>query len=264
MTNTEPITVALIGIPSIEERRLEAAFEHSLSRNIPYREVDLQEDPAILMVNADEPTSLIKWQSYRDRLQKEEPYSVMVSRDREFNTRHYQVRRPLIASRVISVLDRVATNVLKIAEEVAITADAGASGTQSSVKNEYSALVVDDSLPVRIQMDQALKPFASKIDFAETGEEAFNLINDNDYNIIFLDIVLPGIDGYEICKTIKEGKAKDIPVIMLTGNSSSADRIKGKLAGCDTYLIKPVNQLVFQEVINQYLSGSTLLKSTAG
>jgi len=83
-------------------------------------------------------------------------------------------------------------------------------------------------------------------------------VNENNYDIIFLDIILPGIDGYEVCKAIKEGKCKDTPVIMLTGNSSPADRIKGNLSGCDTYLIKPVGQVVFQEIINQYLNRPTL------
>lgn len=254
MSNKSIIHVALIGIPEIEEKRLHAAFEHSKTRNITYKKVALDKDPEILMVNADEPPSLIKWQSFRNKLQGTEPYSVMVSKDREFNTRHYQVRRPLIASRAISILDQVASNVLKIAEELVITSDINqGKKVVSENAKEYSALVVDDSLPVRIQMDQALKPFASRVDFAETGEDAFNLINQNDYDIIFLDVVLPGMDGYEICKTIKDGKAREIPVIMLTGNSSSADKIKGKLAGCDTYLIKPVSSMVFHEVMNQYL-----------
>ncbi|MDZ7736476.1 MAG: response regulator [Gammaproteobacteria bacterium] len=71
--------------------------------------------------------------------------------------------------------------------------------------------MVDDSLPVRIQLDQALKAFAEKVDFAETGEEAFELINGNNYDLIFLDVILPGVDGYEICKVMKRGKAKDTP-----------------------------------------------------
>ncbi len=253
------IDVALIGIPDIERKRLNAAFEHSKTRNITYKEVDLLDNPQILMVNADEPASLIKWQSYRNKLEGNEPYSVMVSKGREFNTRHYQVRRPLIASRAISILDQVASNVLKIAKEVAISTDGVSSNRPKTASSkEYAALVVDDSLPVRIQMDQALKPFAARVDFAETGEDAFDLINQNNYDIIFLDVVLPGMDGYEICKTIKDGKARETPVIMLTGNSSPADKIKGKLAGCDTYLIKPVSQLVFQEVMNQYLPASAM------
>jgi len=97
--------------------------------------------------------------------------------------------------------------------------------TEITNTNSYSVLVIDDSLPVRIQMDQALKPYAKHVDFATCAEEAFEFVNTNKYDIIFLDIILPDIDGYEICKIIKQDKAKDTPVIMLTSNSSSSGYI---------------------------------------
>ncbi len=274
----QDVTVGLIGIPSIEERRLQAAFIHSQTRTTSYKALMLSDDPQVLMVNADEPSSLIKWRVYRDKLaaeQKPEPPSILVSKDREFKTHHYQVRRPLIASRVISVLDSVATNELKVVEDIAIeasvllnkstntpvTANPEPRPTStinvSDVCEECRALVVDDSLPVRIQMDQALKKHVANVDFAETGEEAFDYLKKNHYDIIFLDIVLPGVDGYEVCKVIKQGEAKDTPVIMLTGNTSASDKIKGKLAGCDTYLIKPISQTIFNEVVQQYLIKTT-------
>jgi two-component system, cell cycle response regulator len=263
--NKTSVTVALIGIPAIEEKRLQAAFVHSKSRNITYDASGLENSPEILMVNADEPDSLVKWRVYRDKLEQNGqpvPPSILVSQNREFQTQHYQVRRPLIASRAISILDQVATNELGRNTDIAFAIpdtpvkQSAAAPAAFGVKQSHgcNALVVDDSLPVRIQMDQALKPFARKVDFAETGEEAFELINTNEYDLIFLDVVLPGVDGYEICKIIKEGRAKNTPVIMLTGNSSPADRIKGKLAGCDTYLIKPVGEAVFQEVVQNYLN----------
>ena len=262
------VKIGLIGIPDIEERRLNSAFTYSQTRNKTYTAIPLDEHPSILMVNADEPASLIKWRVYRDNLERQglpEPSSVLVSQDREFKTKHYQVKRPLIATRVISILDQVTENELELKEQPAILATTQHGETtlentsfniQSSKQNdsndEVRALVVDDSLPVRIQMDKALKPYAT-VDFAVTGEEAYGLIENNDYDIIFLDVVLPGVDGYEVCKVIKEGRAKSTPVIMLTGNSSPADRIKGKLAGCDTYLIKPVGEAVFQEIVSQYI-----------
>jgi CheY-like chemotaxis protein len=261
------ITVALIGIPTIEEKRLDAAFLHSQSRHTAYTATEINNSPQILMVNADEPASLIKWRKYRNTLEAQnidDPPSVLVSKDREFKTDHFQVRRPLIASRAISILDQVTAKKFTVSEEVAILKQTLAPVSKQDVKNEIPqendskremvVLVVDDSLPVRIQMDQALKPFTSRVDFAESGEEAFELINTNEYQIIFLDVVLPGMDGYEICKVIKQGKTKDTPIIMLTSNSSPADKIKGKLAGCDTYLIKPVGQAIFREVVSQYLS----------
>ncbi|OGT79226.1 MAG: hypothetical protein A3H91_09780 [Gammaproteobacteria bacterium RIFCSPLOWO2_02_FULL_61_13] len=103
-------------------------------------------------------------------------------------------------------------------------------------------------------MKKALQNIAGRVDFAETGEAAEQLIRANKYDIVFLDVILPGVDGYEICKIIKKDPVKgNTPVIMLTSSSSPADRVKGKMAGCDTYLIKPVNKDIFKEVIHEFL-----------
>ncbi len=265
MTVQNHISVALIGIPEIEEKRLNAAFLHSQSRQISYYLVGLDESPQLLMVNADEPHALIAWRRYRNRFEsigKAEPPSILVSRDRQFDTIHYQVKRPLISSRAISILDQASAKEFSLNQEIAIN------GTVTETDNEAlspdvadqnadapRALVIDDSLPVRIQMAQALKQFSVRVDFAESGEEAFEYINANEYQLIFLDVILPGMDGYEVCRAIKKGNAKNTPIIMLTGNSTPADKIKGKLAGCDTYLIKPVGQTIFREVVSEYLSG---------
>ena len=91
---------------------------------------------------------------------------------------------------------------------------------------------------------------------AESGEQAFEFLNKSQgYDLIFLDVILPGlVDGYNICKTIKRDKQrKRIPVIMLTGKGSPFDRIRGKLAGCNTYLTKPVRREQFQTVVKKYL-----------
>ena len=270
MEGNGSVTIGLIGMPPIEEKRLRAAFEYSAGRHTSYTSKELDSPPDILMLNADQPESLIKWRSYRNRLSEQniaDPPSVLVSKQREFKTEHYQVRRPLIASRIISVLDQVVNKELNIDDEMAILANEDIDSSKSvttHVNNGSTALVVDDSLPVRMQMNIALKPFTSRVDLAESGEEAFDLINKNTYDIIFLDIILPGIDGYEVCKAIKEGKGRNTPVILLTGNSSPADRIKGNLSGCDTYLIKPISQMVFKEIIiDQYLNGHALPKRAA-
>lgn len=115
-------------------------------------------------------------------------------------------------------------------------------------------LVVDDSLPVRIQMKNALQGYAAAIDFADTGEQAMLLLDNRKYDVIFLDVILPGKDGYEVCRYIRRHpRQRKTPVIMLTGNSMPADRVKGKMAGCDTYLIKPVRQSVLTEVIADFI-----------
>ncbi len=269
----EPVKVALIGMSENAKKRLESAFDYSKTRRISYIPCELPgSEPAIFMVNADEPENLETWMEHTASLEEKNsnvPPSVMVSGEREYKTEHYRLRCPLISSRIIGMLDEISENELTVHNDVAILADdssdtvniSDAEFTRTAVKKERTEtrdagrkiLVVDDSLPVRIQMDQALKEFDADVDFAKTGEEAFEYINSNTYAIIFLDVVLPGVDGYEICKVIKEGEQSHTPVIMLTSNSSPQDKIKGKLAGCDTYLIKPVGKVIFREVVNQYL-----------
>lgn len=92
------VTIGLLGIPPIEEKRLRAAFKYSAGRHTSYTSKELDSPPDILMVNADLPESLIEWRSYRNKLSAQkldDPPSVLVSKQREFKTEHYQVRRPL-------------------------------------------------------------------------------------------------------------------------------------------------------------------------
>ena len=93
-----------------------------------------------------------------------------------------------------------------------------------------------------------------QVELATNGQQAIELINSNYYDSIFLDVVMPGVDGYEVCKRVKKDKEKKhIPVIMLTSKSSPFDKVKGKLAGCDSYLTKPVEHEEFQKVVAGYL-----------
>ena len=141
-----------------------------------------------------------------------------------------------------------------VKQTVTQTAESETNTTRAHAKG-YLALVVDDSLPVRKQIELELKLLGVNADFAETGEQAFKLLDNKSYDIVFLDVVLPGVDGYQVCKTIKKDiMMKQTPVIMLTGKSSPFDRVRGTFAGCDTYLTKPVAHESFQEVVKKYLA----------
>jgi twitching motility two-component system response regulator PilG len=121
-----------------------------------------------------------------------------------------------------------------------------------------SVLVVDDNATVRMFMQAKLAPYGFEVDFAETGEEAIGLSANNEYTCVFLDVVLPGIDGYQVCKLIKANKQaiKKTAVVMLTSRSSPFDKLRGSLAGCDEYLTKPLDEDRLLEVIAKFLPGS--------
>ena len=121
-----------------------------------------------------------------------------------------------------------------------------------------TVLVVDDNATVRMFMKAKLAPFNFEVDFAETGEEAVGLTGSREYACVFLDVVLPGIDGYQVCKLIKANKQaiKKTAVVMLTSRSSPFDKLRGSLAGCDEYLTKPLDEDRLLEVIAQFLPSS--------
>lgn len=169
------------------------------------------------------------------------------------------LRRPIVPSRLFTLLDEITVQELRFLPELYIGENAASPTAPVEVKSAQTkstgrALVVDDSPTVRKQIELGLRLRNVAVDFAETGEQGLSLISANAYDIVFLDVVLPGIDGYQVCRAIKKDKLrKHTPVVMLTGKSSTFDRVKGSLAGCDTYLTKPVENAVFQNVITKYL-----------
>ncbi|MFN8768743.1 MAG: response regulator [Lysobacteraceae bacterium] len=117
------------------------------------------------------------------------------------------------------------------------------------------ALVVDDSLAVHEQLRGALDRSGLQSDMAENAEQAIGLLQQRSYDIAFLDVVMPGIDGYELCRKIKQNSyTRAMPVLMLTSRSSPFDRARGALAGCDTYLVKPITWEGFYQALDKSLS----------
>ncbi len=112
--------------------------------------------------------------------------------------------------------------------------------------------MVDDSPSVRKQIELELDFFAVDADYAADAAHAAALLAANHYDVAFLDVVLPDSDGFRICKQIKTSH-RETTVIMLTGKASHADKVKGSLAGCDAYLVKPVGRITFQNTVKNYL-----------
>lgn len=266
MGNKIPHTVKFIGLSEHEEKVLNAIFMLSKTRPISFGlfDGDKNNKPEMMIVNFDDSEAVHEWQTFC--LQNTEFSSIpaiRVTRARARDTENYYTRRPFIVTRMLSLFERVAANEFATSDDGAFKDDEllessspgqeADESEQTDDKSLGSVLVVDDSLPVRIQMNMALKSYVKNIDLAESGEKALELIKDNRYDMIFLDVILPGVDGYDICKTIKNDENfKSTPVIMLTGNSSAEDQVKGTLCGCDSYLIKPVKSDLFKETMARY------------
>lgn len=92
---------------------------------------------------------------------------------------------------------------------------------------------------------------------ATTGKDALDKLSCETYDLIILDIMLPDIDGFEICRRIKEHpRHADTPVVMLTARKSTEDQELGTTSGADAYLTKPFKSAMIIEVIEGLLSGS--------
>lgn len=116
-------------------------------------------------------------------------------------------------------------------------------------------LVVDDSPTVRKLVAMTLERDGYRVMVAANGVEALSEIQDHIPVLIFLDISMPRMDGYQLCKLIRGDQAtKNIPVILLSGKDGFFDKVKGRLAGSTEYITKPFEPETLLDVVAKYLS----------
>ncbi len=123
-------------------------------------------------------------------------------------------------------------------------------------------LIVDDEERIRRLLKMYLERENYYIDEAEHGEEALDKALNQDYDIILLDLMLPGMDGIEVCEKIREQKAT--PIIMLTAKGEETNRVNGFEAGADDYVVKPFSprEVVFRvKAILRRSSATAYLKT---
>lgn len=260
--------IGIFGLAPNEQNTLGSIFKLAASRNRKYVLVGPTErgNAEIVIVDADDPKAVEAWKSFNVHHGKVP--TVRVTKGATDPNEAAVIRRPMTLKRVLETLDRVTIDVLKYVPELVVGGDDGkldeaaaaalkdaASSAQQVARSGLKALVVDDSAAVRKSMEIQLGLFGIQIDFAETGEEALEITkNTTDFDIIFLDIMMPGIDGYKVCKTFRADKhLKHKPIIMLTGKGSRFDKLKGTMAGASLYLTKPVDQEQLQEVLKKFL-----------
>lgn len=119
------------------------------------------------------------------------------------------------------------------------------------------ALVVDDSATIRYYIGVKLSSFNIDIEHAENAEEAFDLIAKNEYFCVFLDVMMPGMDGYEACKYLRNEMNVTIPIVMVTSRDSPFDQMRGQISGSTDYLIKPIDDSSFNTTMRRVLHRST-------
>jgi two-component system, chemotaxis family, response regulator PixH len=116
-----------------------------------------------------------------------------------------------------------------------------------------TALIVEDVQTDLMILTSYLETLGWRVISAMNGEEALSYLSSNKPDIVFLDVVLPGRSGFEICRTIKsQTDTQKIPVVMCSTKNTDMDRFWGLKQGADLYLTKPVNQADFVEVIQKF------------
>jgi len=101
-------------------------------------------------------------------------------------------------------------------------------------------LVIDDEKDILELIEYNLSKNGYRVKTVTSGEEALELIKENDYDLIIVDLMLPGVDGLDLTKIIKADKQKgSIPIVMVTAKGEEADRVAGLEIGADHYVTKP-------------------------
>jgi len=101
-------------------------------------------------------------------------------------------------------------------------------------------MVIDDSNTIRKTAEIFLRQAGAQVVLAEDGFDALAKINDHQPNVVFCDILMPRLDGYQTCALIKKNaKFAATPVIMLSSKDGLFDRARGRMVGSDEYLTKP-------------------------
>jgi twitching motility two-component system response regulator PilG len=260
--------IEMLGFPEGEKAMLSSTFRLTGRRAFSYAEpASAEERTDVYLVNADNPAAL---EELKTRAPNVHSPAVLIGRGGEHGWP--LVEKPIHWMRLFEQLDAMMQAALM---ERARRQSGDAAGSSAWDGRTYrraidknaapepvfvepkpieTVLVVDDSATVRAFMRAKLQPFRFDVDFAENGEAAIDMAQSKAYTCIFLDILMPGIDGYEVCKRIKASSAtKSTAVVMLSSKSSTFDRFRGNWAGCDAYLAKPVGEDELLATIAKFL-----------
>lgn len=129
------------------------------------------------------------------------------------------------------------------------------SAPRVDTRKPISILLVDDSESARNFVVSKLQSTWDQhfiFDMAQTGQEAKAKCQEKKYDILFLDVMLPDLDGYAVCKNLKNTKNIHSLAVMLTSKGGAFDKLKGVMSGCDMYLVKPLDEAEIKLLVKKY------------
>jgi two-component system cell cycle response regulator len=249
------LRLAVKGLKPIERQLLEGLVKVS-QRRTPRLEIlnDLLAREADVVVIDTRDAAAMAWAHQRPWLGQR---AVIWIDGTEAAPGHTLLRRPvqwpilpMVLARALESGPGTAAGAPRSTAPPATTAPRAAAGPSPQV------LVVDDSLAVRAHLRSLLEPAGYDVTDAESVAAAMQHIDQRRFDCVLMDVLMPQVDGYEGCNRIKAKLrgADALPVVMLTSKGSPFDRIRGKMAGCDAYLTKPVDPRQLGEVLAQQVA----------
>lgn len=128
------------------------------------------------------------------------------------------------------------------------------SGKDDNDFDNLKVMVIDDSKTIRRTAETLLKKAGCEVVTAEDGFEALSKIVDQKPDLIFVDIMMPRLDGYQTCALIKNNSTfKSTPVIMLSSKDGLFDKARGKIVGSEQYLTKPFTKKELLGAISEHV-----------
>lgn len=126
---------------------------------------------------------------------------------------------------------------------------------ETAGKTEYSVLIVDDDVPIATLLAKHLERSGYLVSMMHDGESAVKLMSAMAFDLVLLDVDMPGMNGHQVLSHIKSNPAlKHIPVIMLTGAMNTESVLKCKKLGASEYLLKPYNLVTVKARMASLLS----------
>jgi twitching motility two-component system response regulator PilG len=123
----------------------------------------------------------------------------------------------------------------------------------SSNGSGYKVLVIDDSNTIRRSAEIYLKQGGHEVLLAEDGFDALSKVNDHKPHLIFCDILMPRLDGYQTCAIIKRNAHfSSVPVVMLSSKDGVFDKARGRMVGSQDYLTKPFTKDQLLQAVQQF------------
>lgn len=114
-------------------------------------------------------------------------------------------------------------------------------------------LIVDDSVTIRKYLSMKIQSFGFPVDTAENAERAFDYMRLQKYSAVFMDVMMPEMDGYEACRILRKAQQFTGPVIMITSLDSPFDKMRAQIAGSSDFITKPIDESVLTRVLEKVL-----------